>query len=103
MNFVVALPTTMGGYDSIWMVIDRLTKFTFYFSWGEYMMKKLAQLYTSHIVRLHGMPIFIVSDRGSFVHLSLFKGFIAWFGTQLDMSIVFHPQQMTSMSGRFKR
>ena len=66
MDFVVGLPRTAKGYDSIWVIMDRLTKST-HFSLVDtrYSAKKYAKLYFDRIVTLHGVPLTIVSDRGS--------------------------------------
>ena len=56
MDFVVDLPTTVGGYDSIWVIVDRLTKSAHFIPvWVKYTAEKLAELYISQIVRLHGV------------------------------------------------
>ena len=61
MDFVVGLPTTVGGYDSIWVVVDRLTKSAHFIPVRvKYTAEKLAKLYISKIVRLHGVPISII-------------------------------------------
>ena len=66
MDFVVGLPTTVGGYDSIWVVVDRLTKSAHFIPIRvKYTAEKLAELYISQIVRLHGVPLSIISYRGS--------------------------------------
>ena len=66
MDFVVGLPTTVGGYDSIWVVVDRLTKSAHFIpAKVKYTTEKLAELYISQIVRLHGVPVSINFDRGS--------------------------------------
>ena len=66
MDFVVGLPTTVGGYDSILVVVDRLTKSAHFIPVRvKYTAEKLAELYISQIVRLHGVPVSIISDRGS--------------------------------------
>ena len=61
MDFVVGLPKTMDKYDSIWVIVDRLTK-SAHFIPGKvtYNAEKLAKLYISEIVRLHGVPLFII-------------------------------------------
>ena len=65
MDFVVGLPTTVGGYDSIWVVVDRLTKSAHFIPVRvKYTAEKLAELYISQIMRLHGVPISIISDQG---------------------------------------
>nr|AAT77831.1 putative pol polyprotein [Oryza sativa Japonica Group] len=66
MDFITGLPKTQGGYDSIWVVVDRLTKVARFIpvktTCGG---NKLADLYFARIVSLHGIPKKIVSDRGS--------------------------------------
>ena len=66
MDFVVGLPRTAKGYDSIWVIVDRLTKFAhFLLVDTRYSVKKYAKLYFDRVVILHGFPLTIVSDRGS--------------------------------------
>jgi hypothetical protein len=65
MDFIVGLPRTSKGYDSIWVIVDRLTKIAhFLLVKTHYLVLTYAQLYIAHILSLHGMPITIVSDRG---------------------------------------
>ena len=93
MDFVVGFPTTVGGYNSIWVVVDRLTKSAHFIPVRvKYTAEKLAELYISHIVRLHGVPISIISDRGSLFTSHFWKVLQHGLGTQLDMSTAFHPQ-----------
>jgi hypothetical protein len=66
MDFVVGLPRTRDGYDSIWVIVDRLTKVAHFIPVRTtYTGAKLAELYMSRIVCLHGVPKKIVSDRGT--------------------------------------
>jgi hypothetical protein len=66
MDFIVGLPRTPARYDSIWVIMDRLTKVAHFISLKtNYMGTKLAELYMARIVSLHGVPKKIVSDRGS--------------------------------------
>ena len=66
MDFVVGLPKTMGKYDSIWVIVDRLTKSTHFIPVKvTYNAEKLAKIYISEIVRLLGVPLSIISDRGT--------------------------------------
>ena len=64
MDFVTGLPRTQKEHDAVWMVVDRLTK-TAYFLLAnmKYPLKKLAKFYIDEIVRLHGIPVSIVSNR----------------------------------------
>ena len=64
MDFVVGLPLIGRKYDSVWVVVDRLTKSAhFLLVRTDYSLDKLAELCISEIVRLHGIPISIISDR----------------------------------------
>ena len=71
MDFVVGLPKTMGKYDSIWVIVDRLTKSAHFIPVKvTYNAEKLAKIYISEIVRLYGVPLSIISDRGRSLLLS---------------------------------
>ena len=64
MDFVMGLPRTQRGHDSVWVIIDRLTKSAHFLPFkNTYSMEKMASLYVDEIVRLHGAPVSIVSDR----------------------------------------
>ena len=66
MDFTVGLPRTRKGYDSIWIVVDRLTKSVHFIPVKTmYSTAQYAQIYMDQIVRLHGVPMTIISDRGS--------------------------------------
>jgi hypothetical protein len=66
MDFIVGLPRTHSGYDSIWIIVDRLTKVAHFIPIKmTYSKPQLAGLYMSRIVYLHGVPKKIVSDRGT--------------------------------------
>ena len=64
MDFITGLPRTVKGYKVIWVIVDRLMK-SAYFIPGKctYATSKRAQFYFTKIVRLHGVPISIVSDK----------------------------------------
>ena len=64
MDFVVGLPRSLKGYDAIWVIVDRLTKFAHFLPIKvNFTLDKLAQLYIQEIVKLHGAPVLIVSNR----------------------------------------
>ena len=64
MDFMVGLPLTGRKHDSVWVVVDRLTKTTHFLPVRtDYSLDKLAELYIKEIVRLHGIPISTISDR----------------------------------------
>ena len=66
MDFIVRLPRTQAGYDSIWVIVDRLTKVAHFIPMKTtHSSARLAELYMSRIVCLHGVPKKIVSDRGT--------------------------------------
>jgi hypothetical protein len=66
MYFIVGLPRTQAGYDSMWVIVDRLIKDAHFIPVKmTYSRAKLVELYMSQIVCLHGVPKKIVSDRGS--------------------------------------
>ena len=66
MDFVVGVPKTIGKYDSIWVIIYRLSKSAHFIPVKvTYNAEKLAKIYISEIVRLHGVPLSIISDRGT--------------------------------------
>ena len=91
MDFVVAHPKRMGKYDSIWVIVDRLTK-SAHFNPVKmtYNAEKLAKIYISEIVRLHGVPLSIISDRGTQFTSKFRKTLHAELGTRLDLSTAFH-------------
>ena len=64
MDFMTGLPRTQRQHDAIWVIIDRLMKSSHFLPVNvEDSLEKLAQLYVDEIVRLHGVPVSIVSDR----------------------------------------
>jgi hypothetical protein len=66
MNFIVGLPRTPKGHDSIWVIVDQLTNVAHFIAVrNDYRVEKLVDLYIEHILRLHRAPTSIVSDRGT--------------------------------------
>jgi hypothetical protein len=66
MDFIVGLPRTSKGYDSIWVIVDRLTKVAHFIPVKTtYKGSQLAEIYMARIVCLHGVPKKIISNRGS--------------------------------------
>ena len=93
MDFVVGLPKTVEGYDSIWVVVDRLTKTAHFIAMKiTYPVSKLAELYVNNIVRLHGIPKSIISDRDARFTSNFWKCVHSELGTRLKFSTAFHPQ-----------
>ena len=64
MDFVTHLPRSTKGHDSVWVIVDRLTKCAHFLPMNQkWSMDKLGELYVREVVRLHGVPESIVSDR----------------------------------------
>jgi ribonuclease HI len=93
MDFINGLPRTPRGNDSIWVIVDRLTKVAHFIpvrtSYGG---DKLARLYVNNILKLHGIPKRIVSDRGAQFTSKFWKSLHKALGTKLDFSSAYHPQ-----------
>ena len=64
MDFVTGLPRTLGDNDAIWVIVDRLTKSTNFLPMKvNFSMDRLTSLYIKEIVKMHGVPVSIVSDK----------------------------------------
>ena len=92
MDFMNGLPKTQKGNDSIWVIVDCLTKVAHFLpvrtSYGG---DKIAQLYVDNIVKLYGVPSRIVSDRGTQFTSKFWKRLHEAMGTKLDFSSAYHP------------
>nr|GEU62115.1 putative reverse transcriptase domain-containing protein [Tanacetum cinerariifolium] len=93
MDFITKLPKTTNRYDTIWMIVDRLTKSAHFLPTRENdPMEKLMKLYISEVVTRHGVPVSIISDRdGRFTSL-FWQALHKDLGTRLDMSMAYHPE-----------
>jgi transposase InsO family protein len=93
MDFVMGLPRSPRGREAIWVVVDRLTKSTHFIP-----MKttnsalELVPLYMKEVIRLHGVPKSIVSDRDSKFVSKFWESLHSALGTKLSLSFTFHPQ-----------
>ncbi|GKF48757.1 putative reverse transcriptase domain-containing protein, partial [Tanacetum coccineum] len=93
MDFVTKLPRTSSGHDTIWVIVDRLTKSAHFLRMHEdYKMDRLARLYLNEIVARHGVPISIISNRDSRFTSRFWQSTQEALGTRLDMSMAYHPQ-----------
>ena len=78
---------------SVVVVVDRLTKSSHFLAIQEtYSASRLAEIFQQEIVRLHGTPVSIVSDRDPRFTSHFWKGFQRAYGTKLKFSTAFHPQ-----------
>ncbi|WMV38320.1 hypothetical protein MTR67_031705 [Solanum verrucosum] len=93
MDFVVGLPRTRRQHDSIWVIVDRLTKSAHFFRVKvSYSTEDDAKLYIKEIVKLYGTPLSIILDRGSQFTSHFWRSFQSGLGTQLKHNNAFHPQ-----------
>ena len=93
MDFVTKLPKTAGGFDAIWVIVDRLNKSAHFIPIKEtYSMDQLARLYVKEIVSKHCAPVSIISDRDSRFTSNFWQALQDEFGSNLDMSTTYHPQ-----------
>nr|GEY44057.1 putative reverse transcriptase domain-containing protein [Tanacetum cinerariifolium] len=91
MDFIVGLPRTLSGYDSIWVIVDRLTNSAHFLPVKTIdSMEKLTQLYLKEVVYRHGVPISIISDRDSKFTSRFCRSLQEALGTRLDMSTAYH-------------
>nr|XP_033510804.1 uncharacterized protein LOC117275616 [Nicotiana tomentosiformis] len=93
MDFVVSLPRTRLKHDSIWMIVDRLTKSVHFLPVKMTdTAPRYAKLYLKEIVRLHSIPAFIIFDRGAQFTAHFWQSFQEGLGTSVNLSAVFHSQ-----------
>jgi len=93
MDFITNLPKTVTGLDAVWVVVDRLTKSAHFLPIKTtYDISRLAKEYVGEIVRLHGVPVSIISDRDPRFTSRFWQSLQAAMGTKLNFSTAFHPQ-----------
>ncbi|GJY09734.1 putative nucleotidyltransferase, ribonuclease H [Tanacetum coccineum] len=93
MDFVTKLPKTSQGYDTIWVIVDRLTKSAIFTPMRETdPLDKLARLYLKEVVTRHGIPVSIICDRDPRFASNFWRSLQNALGTNLDMSTAYHPQ-----------
>ncbi|GJT67626.1 putative reverse transcriptase domain-containing protein [Tanacetum coccineum] len=93
MDFVTKLPRTQRGNDTIWVIVDRLTKSAHFLPMRETdPMDKLARLYLKEVVTRHGIPVSIICDRDPRFASNFWRSFQKAMGTRLDMSTAYHPE-----------
>jgi hypothetical protein len=83
MDFIVGLALTASMFDSIWVIIDRLTKSSHFMPINtKYQVEKYAEIYITQVLCLYGVPMTIVANRGS--------QFVAHFWEQMQASLRIH-------------
>nr|GEW64352.1 putative reverse transcriptase domain-containing protein [Tanacetum cinerariifolium] len=91
MGFVNKLPRTRSRHDSIWVIVDRLTKFVHFLAVrDDYKTEKLARLYIHEIIARHGVPVSIISDHDRYFTSRFWKSLQKALGTQLDLSTAYY-------------
>nr|GFB56607.1 putative reverse transcriptase domain-containing protein [Tanacetum cinerariifolium] len=89
MDFITKLLRTPSGYDSIWVIVDRLTKSAHFISVNEkFKMEMLTRLYLKEIGCRHGVPVSIISDRDPRFTSNFWRSLQKSLGTDLDMTTV---------------
>jgi hypothetical protein len=92
-DFITELPPSQTKKDTIWVVVDRLTKSAHFIPVNvKDSMEKLTRIYTQEVVRLHGVTSSIVSDRDSRFNSRFWKKFQKSMGTTLKFSTSENPQ-----------
>jgi hypothetical protein len=92
MDFIMGLSRTQSSYDSIWVIVDRLTKVAHFIPVETtYSGPQLAELYMSRIVCLHGVPKKIVSNRVTQCTSKFWERLHETLDTQLRFSFAYHP------------
>ncbi|GJZ17629.1 putative reverse transcriptase domain-containing protein [Tanacetum coccineum] len=93
MDFITKLPRSKSGHDTIWVIVDRLTKSAHFLAIREdYSIEKLAKIYVDEIVTRHGVPVSIISDRDIRFTSRCWQTVRKALGTRLDMSMAYHLQ-----------
>ena len=93
MDFVTHLPRASQRHESVWVIVDRLTKSAHFLAVRmTFILKRFYRLYILEIVQLHGVTVSIVSDRDLRFTMHFWKSFQKAMGTWVTMSTAFHPQ-----------
>ncbi|GJZ06092.1 putative reverse transcriptase domain-containing protein [Tanacetum coccineum] len=93
MDFITKLPKSSQGYDTIWVIVDRLTKSAIFVPMRETdPMERLARMYLKEVVTRHGIPVSIICDRDPRFASNFWRSLQKALGTNLDMSTAYHPQ-----------
>ncbi|GKF82991.1 putative reverse transcriptase domain-containing protein [Tanacetum coccineum] len=92
MDFVTKLPKSSQGYDTMWVIVDRLTKSAIFMPMRETdPMDKLARMYLKKVFTKHGIPVSIICDHDPWFASNFWRSLQKALGTSLDMSTAYHP------------
>jgi transposase InsO family protein len=93
MDFIMGLPMTAHKFDSIWVIVDRLSKYAHFIPVNtKYKVQRYAEIYIAHMLCLHGVPKTIISDRRSQFVTHFWEQLHASLGTHSIHSSAYHPQ-----------
>nr|GEZ27852.1 reverse transcriptase domain-containing protein [Tanacetum cinerariifolium] len=93
MDFITKLPKSPQSFDTIWVIVDRLTKSAHFLPIKENdPLDKLARLYLNRIVARHGIPVSIIYDRNGRFTSNFWRSFQKALGTDVSMSTAYHPE-----------
>ena len=93
MDFITRLPSTRRQHDPIWVILDRMTKSSRLLAVKTTdLVKDYSKICINEILRLHGVPLSIISNRSPHLTSHFWKSFQKCRGTQVYLSTVFHPQ-----------
>ncbi|GKE37537.1 putative reverse transcriptase domain-containing protein, partial [Tanacetum coccineum] len=93
MDFITKLPKSSQGFDTIWVIVDRLKKFAHFLPIRENdPLDKLARLYLNRIVARHGIPVLIICDRDGRFTSNFWKSLQKALGTDISMRTAYHPE-----------
>ncbi|GKE45882.1 reverse transcriptase domain-containing protein, partial [Tanacetum coccineum] len=92
MDFITKLPKTSSGYNTIWVIVDRLTKSAHFLPMKETdLMERLMRLYLKKVVSRHGVSVSIISNRDSRFTAHFWQSLQKALGTRVDISTAYHP------------
>jgi hypothetical protein len=92
MDFITGLPKSKG-YEAILVVVDRLSKYSHFIPLKHpYTARSIAEIFCKEVVKLHGLPLTIVSDRDPIFMSSFWQELFRMQGTQLKLSSAYHPE-----------
>jgi hypothetical protein len=93
MDYIVGLPMMAHKFDSIWVIMDRLSKSTHFIPVNtNYKVQIYAEIYIAHVLCVHGVPKTIISDQGSQFVTRFWEQLHASLGTRLIHSSAYHPK-----------
>ncbi|KAD4385227.1 hypothetical protein E3N88_25395 [Mikania micrantha] len=93
MDLITKLPKTRNRYDTIWVIVDRLSKSSHFITIKEtYSSKKMSEIYVKEVMARHGVPVTILSDRDTRFTSRFWKNFQEELGMNLLLSTAYHPQ-----------